>query len=72
MHGEITSFYVEPGGTHVVMTVSNPDEGNHITVRASLLELSVMANADTLYIPRTPPQTATPEPRDNPDQENKS
>jgi hypothetical protein len=64
MHGEIISFYVGPEGNYIVMTVSNPDESNTITVQASMLELATMANASPLYIPRTPPQTATPEPRD--------
>ena len=50
MHGEITSFYVEsnPAGppTHVVMTVTGPDEGSTVTIRASQRDLAAMAGAE--------------------------
>lgn len=63
MHGEVTSFYVELNDngtvTHVVMTVTNPDEGNHLTVRVSQRDLAAMAEAETRY-EAGPPQAPTP------------
>jgi hypothetical protein len=57
MHGEILSFEVEPDGQHVIMTVSDPSEGQNITVRAAKDQLSAMAGARPFYsngLPQTP------------------
>lgn len=63
MHGEITGFYVEANAngthTHVVMTVTDPDEGNSKTVRVSQADLAAMSEAEPRYDPG-PPQTTTP------------
>lgn len=59
MHGEVISFYVESDGGHVVITATNPDEGNHVTIRVPQSWLATMAEAE----PRMndgPRQTATP------------
>ena len=60
MHGEIISFYVEHDGQYIVMTVTNPDEGTHQTIRASRMQLASMAEAGPLYPGAAPLQTPTP------------
>lgn len=46
MHGQVVSFYVDKDEEHVVMTVTNPSEGNFPTVRVSKDELRQMVYAD--------------------------
>lgn len=60
MHGYVKSFYVEPDGTNVVMTVFDPSEGQDVTVLVSKLHLSAMADAEPRYDADSLPQTPTP------------
>lgn len=61
MHGYVVSFEVEPDSSHVIMTVHDPSEGQHVTVRVSKAELATMADARPFYSDG-PPQTPTPLP----------
>jgi hypothetical protein len=65
-HGYVRSFEVEPAGQHVIMTVHDPSEGQDVTVRVSMAELTTMADATPFYSDG-PPQTPTPLPARNQD-----
>jgi hypothetical protein len=58
MHGEVLSFEVMPDGQHILMTVSDPSEGQHVTVLVSKDQLATMADAKPFYSDG-PPQTPT-------------